>query len=165
MTLQKAVAIAVIGIVLTLQGRQLWYPGEPQHDRYWPFVNWPMYSISVHAPKQFSRQSLRVLACPAGAEVAEVTHEDAHVETFVFYQMLRAATDSGPSGEAMTDTLESLVKRKWPHPACGIQLWQQTFHIGRQGLERADVPWVLVWERRPEAGASWSPEPASRKDP
>jgi hypothetical protein len=165
MTLQKAVATAVIGIVLALQGRQLWYPGEPQHDRYWPFVNWPMYSISVQAPKQFSRQSLRVLACPAGAEATEVTHDDAHVETFVFYNMLSAAADSSPRGEAMTDTLESLVKRKWPHPVCGIQLWQQTFHIGKQGLERADVPWALVSERRVEAGTFGQPEPVTGKDP
>lgn len=164
MTLQKAVAIAVIGTALALQGRQLWYSGQPQHDRYWPFVNWPMYSISVRPPKQFSRQSLRALSCPARDQAVEVSHDDAHVETFVFFKMLSAAADSGPAGRAMADTLESLVRRKWPSRTCGIQLWQQTFHIGKQGLERADPPWTLVWERPFDTGVS-AAERAGRRDP
>ncbi len=165
MTLQKAVATAVIGTALALQGRQLWYAGQPQHDRYWPFVNWPMYSVSVRPPKQFSRQSLRVVSCPAGTEAVEVSHEAAHVETFVFYTMLRTAADSGPTGRAMADTLESLVRRKWPRPLCGIQLWQQAFRIGRQGLERTDPAWALAWERRPAAGTTWPPASGGGRDP
>ena len=165
MTLQKTVAIGVIGIALTLQGRQLWYSGQPQHDRYWPFVNWPMYSISVRPPRQFSRQSLRALSCPAGARAVEVSHDDAHVETFVFYGMLRTAADPGPAGRGMADTLESLVRRRWPRPVCGVQLWQQTFLISKRGLESADPSWELVWERRPEAGAAWAPVSAGGRDP
>jgi len=147
MTVQKAVAIAVIGFALAMQAAQIFPPGMPPNERFWPFVDWPMYSASFQPGARVSRESVRVVSCDGTGTSAEVTAYDMHVERFVFYTMMSAAADTGRRGEAMTDTLVHLVETKWRRPACALQIWQQTLVIGERGLASLDEPWQLVREQ------------------
>jgi hypothetical protein len=165
MTLQKAVAIAVICFVLTMQVAQIFPPGMPPNERFWPFVDWPMYSSSFGPGMQLSRHSLRVRRCDPGAPVTEVASNDLHVERFVFYKMLATAADTGQRGRAMADTLAYLLTKKWKDPVCVMQVWRQTLRIGKDGLDRLDVPWQLVRERRSADGASPPDQAAARSAP
>lgn len=165
MTVQKAVAIAVIVFALAMQVAQMFPPGMPPNERFWPFIDWPMYSGSFHAGVPVSRQSVRVVPCDGTGTATEVTAYDMHMERFVFYTMMAAAADSGGRGEAMADTLERLVERQWPHPACVLQVWQQTLVIRKQGLASLDEPWQLVRERPLNRGMPRPVQPASGGSP
>ncbi|MGH7629355.1 MAG: hypothetical protein ACREOF_08180 [Gemmatimonadales bacterium] len=141
MSLRKALAIGVITAVLGIQASVIIPPGWPARSRYWPFVDYPMYSNAHPRDAVFSEYELAVRDCTSDSAFP-VLAADLHLEPFVYWRLLETATAQPrwrrqlppPPDEVLAakQTLSGLVLQRHPQ-ACQLQVWVRAYGL-------ADLP-------------------------
>ena len=146
MTLRKAFAVACVIVVLGAQARTLFPPGYPAQNRYWPFLNYPMYSDAHRLGDSIVRHELRAMPCGASAATLTLPFDSLRMEPWVFWNMLdRLAVSSSP--RPLLDTLARLTRSTIHQDPCAFELWRQSLIVGRRGVKLEQTPWVKyrVW--------------------
>jgi hypothetical protein len=139
MTLRKAVAIGVAAAVLGLQAWVIFPPGWPANTRYWPFVDYPMYSNSHTADAVFSEYELGVRECPGTAPFL-VPADSLHMEQFVYWRLLETAAERKRGRwqpkpvhiQEARQRLSDVVRTYYPR-ACQLEVWERAYRL-------ADLP-------------------------
>ena len=155
MKLAKLCAIAFCGGVLAFQSYAVLSPLRQRYaylNRYWPFLNYPMYSDAHRLGESLSGTAVRVVPCGPDATPVPVTSEQLRVKWVPFKRMIAQAADLPPyrgrtspaAAERATRQLRHYAATRLSIPVCAVQIWSRTYTIGRQGFEHADTSWRVA---------------------
>jgi hypothetical protein len=149
----KAFAVACIVLVLGAQAALIFPPGKQPRNRYWPFLNYPMYSPAKHLGDSLILPELRAVPCDIPDSSLPVPATTLHVDLGRYWQMLQGLTRP-PRREAMLDTLSRLTQSAMHGNVCALELWREVFVVDQRGVrveDRASVKYAR-WEIGPSSG-------------
>ena len=139
MKITKLFAMAFCAAVIACQAYAI-FSRLGYNNRYWPFVNYPMYSDSHREGGSFSSLDLRVLPCSPGAKPLSISSGELHVKWATFDRLLYQAAglrDTNLPGTAANAglRLRQLAATQLSMPVCVVELWRRTYTVGPRGLE------------------------------
>ena len=156
----KAFAVACIVVVLGAQAAVVFPPGKQARNRYWPFLNYPMYSAANHLGDSLVYLELRAVPCDMPDSTLPVPATTLHVNLGRYRQMLNGLTRS-PRREVKLDTIRRLTESGMRRNVCALELWRQVFFVERRGVRIEDRPWVRYarWKVGPDSSRDTIPSP------
>lgn len=161
MNLRKSAAIAVSAGVLGLQAYMVFPPGWYSRKRYWPFLDYPMYSDAHGADAAFSSYELRLGGCGAAttAPASPASADDVDLERFVYWHLLETAAGAGPAvppspeERARAERTLFSVARTYRPDTCKVEIWVRTYRLAEVARGAPHPPWTLARGWRLDFGA------------
>lgn len=160
MRLAKLFAIVLCAAVLGFQTYIILSPLRYHFvyvNRYWPFLNYPMYSDAHKLGESQSSLAVRVVPCGPEATPVPVSSDQLRVKWIPFVEMLaQAANIQGKTRPAKAQSaahqLRHFAATRLSFPVCTVQIWRRTYMIGPRGFEHADTAWRVAaqWPLTPE---------------
>ncbi|HET8649092.1 MAG TPA: hypothetical protein VFL95_03560 [Gemmatimonadales bacterium] len=139
----RAQRLYAIAVILALLVPAAWgaVPRRMPFTRYWPFIDYPMYSQSHFSGESAYAWQLRVAGCQPGGDPRIVSEAELHLPHRTMLKLLRQAANGPPHGKSRS--LVTDMARQLPDPVCGIEIWAQRYVLGPGGIVDRNPPWQL----------------------
>jgi len=153
MMVRKAFAIGCIAFILGAQAWTIFPPGRAPRNRYWPFLDYPMYGNAHHRGDSIVLQDLRAVRCDSPDTAVIIPASALRVQQWRYWTMLDRLAHS-PDGEPMLDTLGYLTHSAAQADVCALEVWRQVLVVERRGVRLEDHPWIRFrrWTIGPDSG-------------
>ena len=153
LAVKKAFAAIVIVFCLSIQVTVILRGSE---GRFWPFVDYPMFSQAAWMGTRFDMWELRARACVEPFQTWTVKPRTLGYGVWVYRDRLREIAEDRPSASQYRDDLNKIAGSGAISGACALQVWERTVRITRHGYEpaAADPRWIARREWSVDDAAS-----------
>lgn len=148
LTVKKLLAVMVIASCL---GAQVYAAAWPSGARWWPFMNYPMYSRSYPPGRTVASYQLRALGCGAEPEARRIGARQLGYRDGHFRGELSAIARDRPKAPRHRARLSRLAGARLTPRPCALQVWGRRVALTRAGVSAAalrDMQWTLLREWR-----------------
>jgi len=148
LTVKKLLAVMVIASCL---GAQVYAAAWPSGARWWPFMNYPMYSRSYPPGRTVASYQLRALGCGAEPEARRIGARQLGYRDGHFRGELIAIARDRPKAPRHRARLSRLAGARLTPRPCALQVWGRRAALTRAGVSAAalrDMQWTLLREWR-----------------
>jgi hypothetical protein len=148
LTVKKLLAAMVIASCL---GAQVYAAARPSGARWWPFMDYPMYSRSYPPGRTVASYQLRALGCGAEPEARTIGARQLGYRDDHFRGELSAIARDRPNARRHRARLSRLAGTRIAPRPCALQLWGRRVALTRAGVGAAalrDLRWTLLREWR-----------------
>lgn len=130
--LKKSLASVVVAGVLGMQAAEV---VSPHDGRWWPFVDYPMYSQAV-GPGATSRMlELRAIPCHRGSPARRVTPYEIGYKEFRLVGSLRGIARADRTASADRDALSRVTAAHVVPAPCILEIWERAVTTTAHGVE------------------------------
>jgi len=141
---------ALAGVVITIcLGVQVYVMVRSHHERWWPFLSYPMYSRSYSAGATARVWELRARTCGERPQTWKVDPQAIGFQDSHDLGELRAiATDRPTAGQSRSILSRAASAHLAPRP-CALQAWERAVTVTRYGVDASALR-VPRWTLRAE---------------
>jgi hypothetical protein len=136
----RAVKKALAGVVITVcLAAQLYAILRPSGARWWPFVDYPMYSRSYSEGATFRVRELRVRTCEEKPRVWKVWPRTIGYQSWRYLGELSSIAADHPVARTYRSVLSRLVSAHVTPRPCALQVWERAVTVTREGVDVSSV--------------------------
>jgi hypothetical protein len=141
--IKKGLAAAVALLCLAAQTYAI---VRPSGARFWPFIDYPMFSRSYPEGATFRIHQLRGVPCSGPPHAATIGGSAIGYHHYRYWGALRTVAADRPNAPQVRAQLNRAVAATVVPPPCTLQVWERAITVTRAGRSPRDPQWVLVRE-------------------
>lgn len=142
---KKSLAVGMIVFCLCIQ---LWAIFRPNRGRWWPFVDYPMFSSSYQKGDVFKVHELRGVPCNEPGASYQIHWTLIGFHSYSYWRALREIVNNDPASATRQAELKRAVLAVEGTRVCALQIWERSAVVTRNGCRPENPPWKLVREWR-----------------
>jgi hypothetical protein len=135
--------LAALVVVFCL-GVQLSAIVRPNGGRWWPFVDYPMFSSSFQEGATFKVHQLRGIPCNAPHGAHTLTWSMIGFHSYSYWRALREIANNDPAAPKRRAELTRAAVTASPVPLSTLQIWERSAVVTRRGCVPRNPAWKLV---------------------